>query len=303
MQLDKTLIAIRERGLLETLDLSLQVVRHHCAALVLTFALGAVPMMLINQALLGWLLDAEFREGWLYEDEAAVIVRYLWDMSLLIALEAPLASLFTTSYLGKIVFVERPTVAEVFRDVLSLLPRALWCQLILRGILVAWLLLLTLERYGEFQPVVEFLLLGGVTACSVGWRAFRPFINEIVLLERNPVRASAQQVLTIGRRSAQLHGPSSADLLARWMGSALFATLLTAAVVGTCVFLSGVFLNRWQPEVFTFMYVIPLSMWVVAGFLTVVRFFSYLDLRIRQEGWEVELRLRAEAARLSGHRS
>jgi hypothetical protein len=32
--------------------------------------------------------------------------------------------------------------------------------------------------------------------------------------------------------------------------------------------------------------------------LSVVRFLSYLDLRIRHEGWEVELRMRAEGAQL-----
>jgi hypothetical protein len=44
----------------------------------------------------------------------------------------------------------------------------------------------------------------------------------------------------------------------------------------------------------------PLSLWMVAGFMTVVRFLGYLDLRIRHEGWETELLLRAEASRLAG---
>jgi hypothetical protein len=44
---------------------------------------------------------------------------------------------------------------------------------------------------------------------------------------------------------------------------------------------------------------VPLAMWIVAGYFCVVRFLSYLDLRIRREGWEVELRMRAEAARLT----
>jgi len=39
-------------------------------------------------------------------------------------------------------------------------------------------------------------------------------------------------------------------------------------------------------------------MWTTAGYLAVVRFLAYLDLRIRQEGWEVELRMRAEGTRL-----
>ena len=42
-----------------------------------------------------------------------------------------------------------------------------------------------------------------------------------------------------------------------------------------------------------------LAIWIVVGYFSVVRFLSYLDLRIRREGWEVELRMRAEGARLT----
>jgi hypothetical protein len=40
------------------------------------------------------------------------------------------------------------------------------------------------------------------------------------------------------------------------------------------------------------------AFWLVIAYFTVVRFLSYLDQRIRAEGWEVELLLRAERARL-----
>jgi hypothetical protein len=45
--------------------------------------------------------------------------------------------------------------------------------------------------------------------------------------------------------------------------------------------------------------VLPVVLWIVGGYMTVVRFLGYLDLRIRREGWEVELTMRAEAARLA----
>jgi hypothetical protein len=44
---------------------------------------------------------------------------------------------------------------------------------------------------------------------------------------------------------------------------------------------------------------LPFALWIVASFFSVVRFLSYLDRRIRNEGWEVELVLRAEAERLT----
>jgi hypothetical protein len=38
---------------------------------------------------------------------------------------------------------------------------------------------------------------------------------------------------------------------------------------------------------------------MLVSYVTVFRFLSYLDLRIRLEGWEVELKIRAEANRMS----
>jgi hypothetical protein len=43
----------------------------------------------------------------------------------------------------------------------------------------------------------------------------------------------------------------------------------------------------------------PLALWVVVGWFSIMRFLSYLDLRIRHEGWEVELLMRAEALRMA----
>ncbi|MFV1968576.1 MAG: hypothetical protein ACC628_24410 [Pirellulaceae bacterium] len=298
MQLDSTSIAIRERGLLDTCDLALHVVRRHIGPLILTFSAGAIPLMLLNHALLGWMMDVEYRDMWFYTEETGAIFRFLWDMMLLVVIEAPLASIFATKYLGQAVFLERPLLSEVFLDVLKMLPRVAWCQLLVRGILATWLLVLTLDRYGDFHIGVEILLLGGIAVYASLLRAVRPFNNEIVLLERNPLRSNEETVMTVGRRSWQLHGPSSADLFGRWLGTALFAVLLTAAVMGAFIFLSGVFLHDWKPGPIMISYGFPLSMWIVAGYLTVVRFLSYVDLRIRHEGWEVELRMRAEATRL-----
>ena len=79
----------------------------------------------------------------------------------------------------------------------------------------------------------------------------------------------------------------------------MIAILLTGTVFGTFLFISGVFFNDWWPGPTMLLTIFPLSMWIVAGFMTVARFLSYLDLRIRHEGWEVELLLRAEATRMA----
>ena len=75
------------------------------------------------------------------------------------------------------------------------------------------------------------------------------------------------------------------------------AMMMATAIFFTLVFLSGVFLNDWTPGPLMLTICMPMAMWLTAFFFTVVRFLNYLDLRIRHEGWEVELRIRAEAAR------
>ena len=50
MQLDRTRIAIRERGLLETIDLALLVIREFAGPIVACALLAIVPLALINYA-------------------------------------------------------------------------------------------------------------------------------------------------------------------------------------------------------------------------------------------------------------
>jgi hypothetical protein len=269
----------------------------------LTFALGAVPLAILNQYLIGWTADIDYRDElpWYY---------LMW-MSLLVFIEAPLASIFATAYLGEAMFHEQPKVRDIIRglfvraspasDQAPAWPGILWCIVILRGPAAAIFLAVTVDPFEEVAINFVFLIF---LAVFVGcFRAIRPYIAEIVLLERNPLgwtgRKTDQGKTTIGQRSAALQGASSGDLVGKWIGTAAAAVALVVAIQSTFWFASGVFLNtwRWGPVMTEFF--APLSMWLVACYFTVVRFLSYLDLRIRTEGWEVELRLRAEAARLT----
>ena len=47
-------------------------------------------------------------------------------------------------------------------------------------------------------------------------RATAPFLNEIILLERNPIRSEDPDAMTVRRRSVMLHGPASGSVIA-WM--------------------------------------------------------------------------------------
>ncbi len=292
MQLDRTTIAIRERGILDTLDLSLHVLRIYALPLAAAMALGAIPLMAINQLLVGWMTEP-------VDNEISFPFRFVWHMSILIFLEAPLASVFATAYLGEAVFLERPKLWEIVRKVFKLSPRVLWCQVLVRGVGLALIVLLTLERYDRFDVFWEGVVPTLLVIYAAAMRAFRPFMNEIVLLERNPLVSRNPRMMTVGKRSSMLHGPSSGDLFLYWCISALVGILLMLGIYGTFLFISGVFLHDWSFSPLMVQLFLPLAMWMTALYFTVVRFLSYLDIRIRQEGWEVELRLRAEAVRLA----
>ena len=113
------------------------------------------------------------------------------------------------------------------------------------------------------------------------------------------MRASGRERKTSLRRSRVLHSGQAGDLLARWLAATAIGLLLFASLWGSIWFLRMTILGelRWDEPMFTFYY--QLTLWVVAAYFTVVRFLSYLDLRIRREGWEVELGMRAEEARLT----
>ena len=116
-------------------------------------------------------------------------------------------------------------------------------------------------------------------------------------LEKTPVRKKEWQV-NYGLRSSSLHKAANSQLLGRAFLVALLAVPLTCSVAGVLLILDYVFNLYTAGEYLPIVIYVPIAMWLVAGIFAVARFLSYIDVRIRQEGWEVELRLRAEALRL-----
>ncbi len=53
-------------------------------------------------------------------------------------------------------------------------------------------------------------------------------------------------------------------------------------------FLVGVLFGQWSVGWWDFWIFLPLNLWFSAILATIFRFLSYLDARIRLEGWEVE---------------
>jgi len=287
MQLDRTSIVIRERGFLELLDLALRVVARYAVPLFWCWVAAAIPLMLINYLLTnGMTIDL---------DDGAMVRRYIYTLILLVLLQAPLVSIFMTTYLGRAVFLSASSRVALLEDVWRSTTPLVWCVMILRAAAISWVLVYFAGRAGRPTGLELILLVLAIAAVAV--RGMRPYLVEIILLERNPIRAQNESELSVARRSRALHGPNTGDLLGRWFAAACVSIALSVSMVLTAWFVSGMVFLQWNWGVWMIHIVVPVALWTVAGFMAVVRFLSYMDLRIRNEGWEVELLLRAAAER------
>jgi len=267
MQLDDYRVAIRERNYLDVLDLSLRVLRAHALPLFGAFVVGVLPFALFN----GWLLSNRTEPNM----ELGFPVEYMFYMLWLTVWQMPLATAPMTLYLGHALFAERPDRRKLVERFFAALPQMLVYQVVVRGLLLL--------------PVITGFLV------FWGW----PYLGEVILLERNPLLRGRRGRITTMRRALSLHKSSTGDLFARWMGATTVGLMLIASVWITLWLLGGLLANEWLNVGIIFSVYFPLALWTVIGYLTVVRFLSYLDLRIRREGWEVELLMRAESARLA----
>jgi hypothetical protein len=292
VQLDRTRIAIHERGGIDTFDLTLPVMRAFAPRLIPALLCGILPFAVLDYFLLNW-MDEQ-----LDIDIEGPPIRYLWNYTLLVFLQCPAATIFGVAYLGGAVFRHEKTVGQVVRDVFRVFPGFFLCQLFLRGTLLGSVmpLLYDMDVNGWLEGFVLVVLCIYVAFI----RALRPFINEIVVLERNPLWPQANHPMTVNKRSSFLHTPSSGDLFAQWLGSILVAVALTGMIFVSLHVLNMVMVGNTDPfHPFCLHVLYPMAIWIVVGYMGVARFLSYLDLRIRQEGWEVELLVKAEAARLT----
>ncbi len=264
MQLDRSRISIRERSWADNLDLALQIIRANAGGVFRAALMGILPMLLINWALL------ESRMAGSLSDPADTDVMVF--STLLVMLEAPVATAMLTLYLGQTVFLERPDWRQIVRDFLSCLPQLILFQGFLRLIL--------------FLPGITCFIFYGVY----------PFLNEVILLERNPLIARNGQISTL-KRNKLLHRGSQPELFSRAIGTGILALLLITALWASHSWILENVLGM-QAGHTAQMLAFQCILWFVACYFTVARFLCYLDLRIRGEGWEVELILRAERERL-----
>ena len=185
MNFDNTQIVIRERGYLELLDLALRVLRTQAAPLFVALLAGIGPFVLLN----AWLLDriaavpADTGPPWKFL--VLMFAAVLWEL--------PLATGPATMCLGRALFNQPLPARNIAREFVQSLPQLILYQVVLRG-----------------------LLLASVAGCAVPLIA-NPYLNEVILLERNPIQAVGNKSISTGRRSSMLNRGQGGDFFTRWI--------------------------------------------------------------------------------------
>ncbi len=260
---DHLRIAVRPRGILECLDLASLFCVRRGVGIAIAVLLGVAPIAWLNVALLGPVIARDTFVRWPF-----------W-----LALETPWAMAPLTLFLGRAMFAERLNTADwrglAAGFVSALLPLLLY-QTLLRGISLLF--------------VVTFPLL--LIALF--------FVDPVILLEQGPTSG-------VWRRSLSLvRGNLERVMLAVVIDTTI---LVVGWVLGTAALdqLASLWAGRPMPNVFdapeadfgigraVFTWHGQIAFWIVTALITVFRFITYLDTRIRNEGWDVELKLRSPA--------
>ena len=306
MRLDRTHVRIRERNLLELGDLSLRLLRDYRRPAAILTVIGAAPWMLLNHLAIDWMVDPEVG---IHSSPMGV----MFYQAMAVFIEAPLALLPLTCFLGHAVFDEAPSLRRVFGEVAGRWSQWLVSLVLIRGVLVLWGLLLWGWLLAETSDLVSPGGGIGPSGSDVLWgllwlpllgvvgllRWLRPFVPEVIVLERPSWRSSGGAQPSFSERLHEIHLRSGAETAGRGLIFALSAGAATWILFGGLATLYGLLIHRWMPEGWTLTVIWPATLWCVAAWMTVLRFVNYLDVRIRQEGWEVELALRAEGERLA----
>ncbi len=218
-----------------------------------TLGLAALAGILPWAALNIWLLSA------------ADFPPFFWLVLLLF--ETPWATAPLTLVLGDLMFEKPPAPAMILRKLLISLPALILAQFVVRGLLTVF--------------VFTYPLMPAQYA----------FLNEIILLERVKVLRSFE-------RSRDLSRGSEGEFFSRWLGQIFFGSIFAL-----CFWMGAQTVTRTLKGDEITWYTPGLGdlggllfqagVWIAIAYFGVYRFLSYIDRRIRLEGWELELRLKA----------
>ena len=185
----------------------------------------------------------------------------------LLVLETPWATAPLTLVLGDLMFGVQPRPGRVFLTLLLSLPALVLAQFVVRGLLLL---------FGVTYPLMP---------------AQYAFLDEVILLER-------VSVFQIFRRSRVLSRGSEGELFLRWIGQIMLGAFFALCFWMSAKTLSGALagdeLTWYRPGLSDLGGVFfQVGIWIAIAYFGVFRFLSYIDWRIRLEGWALELRLKA----------
>lgn len=185
----------------------------------------------------------------------------------LLLLEAPWATAPLTVVLGGMMFGETPSARQVAATIVRRLPALVAFQFVLRLLVVG-----TFVLYPVFPARLTFL-------------------NEVILLERGRYRE-------VFRRCSTLSAARGSDLFGYWAAEVFFGALFVVCFwAGTGAIQNALVTSEltWDQPGWSDLYGprFQLAVWLALAFFGVARFLTYIDQRIRLEGWEVKLRLQA----------
>ena len=200
---------------------------------------------------------------WLLSDAAFPRVFWVW----LVLMEMPWATAPLTLVLGDLMFEVRPRPKRILKVLANAFPGFFIAQFLARGVL--------------FGLVIGYVLMPS-RFC---------FLTEVVLLERVTVRRAF-------RRSAAICRGNEGELLIRAAAQVVLGLTFVLCFqrgIETVVSVMGGGELTWdQPGLADLGGLLfQLGVWIAIAFFAVVRFLSYIDRRIRLEGWEIELRLKS----------
>jgi hypothetical protein len=308
MQFDKTHIQIRNRNENELLDIALHVIFRFPVQILFSFAMLAIPLLLLNNLLIGHILTLDYNLAFqmrtsiveeTYTSSDISYKTFLILQVILIIIEAPLASILSTVMLSKLIFDEVPTHSSIIKIGLRSIRRILGSLGLQRGVLFI-VLLAALMRTPDSITRGFILAIIIITFFVFSWvRGARPFILEIILLEQSDAKLSNK--MSLKQRSRMLHTTVGGNVFGRSMYGLIVGCCLAICLHGCLTFFSvNLFTETGTMEHldFTARWIFPIAGWIAVLYTSVVRFLNYLDTRILLEGWEAELKIRGEAMRI-----
>lgn len=259
---DRALILVRERSVLDILDLALEVIRTRPGPIAASALVGIAPCAIVDY----WVstLDPEAPAIW-------------W---LLLLIQAPWSTAVLTVVLGDLMFARKRRAREVVKTLARAIGPLLFYQFFLRTLLLAtWL-------FGILIPLQL------------------SFLNTVILLEPRHKERKQRRSFQAIRRSSTLSGDRGADLFALWISQIAFGALFLVCfriAVGSLwnLILRGTLttgIPDFDDEAVTMDFlsgpITQIGAWILVAFYGVTQFLTYIDQRIRLEGWAVELSLR-----------